>query len=48
MAETIVGFRERGIQHFIAGLDPCTPQTIAQFGRVIELVDCAQGSGTVP
>ena len=39
MAETIVGFRERGIQHFIAGLDPCTPRSIEQFGRVIELVD---------
>jgi hypothetical protein len=32
-------FRELGIQHFVAGLDPCTPETIAQFARVIELVD---------
>jgi probable F420-dependent oxidoreductase len=41
MAETILGFRERGMQHFIAGLDPCTPQSIEQFARVIELIDAA-------
>ncbi|MBA2596031.1 MAG: LLM class flavin-dependent oxidoreductase [Chloroflexia bacterium] len=39
IAEVILGFRARGIQHFVAGLDPCTPQTIEQFARVIELVD---------
>jgi alkanesulfonate monooxygenase SsuD/methylene tetrahydromethanopterin reductase-like flavin-dependent oxidoreductase (luciferase family) len=39
IAETIMRFRELGIQHFVAGLDPCTPQSIEQFGRVIELVD---------
>ena len=41
VAEIILGFRERGIQHFVAGLDPCTPQTIEQFARIIELVDAA-------
>jgi probable F420-dependent oxidoreductase len=41
IAATILRFRELGIQHFVAGLDPCTPQTIEQFGRVIELVDAA-------
>jgi alkanesulfonate monooxygenase SsuD/methylene tetrahydromethanopterin reductase-like flavin-dependent oxidoreductase (luciferase family) len=41
MAETILGFRQRGIQHFIAGLDPCTPRTIEQFARVIEQVDAS-------
>jgi hypothetical protein len=41
LAETILGFRERGMQHFIAGLDPCTPRIIEQFGRVIELIDAA-------
>ena len=41
IAETILRFRELGIQHFVAGLDPCTPQTIEQFERVIALVDAA-------
>lgn len=41
IAETIIRFRELGIQHFVAGLDPCTPQTLEQFGRVIELVNAA-------
>ena len=41
IAETILGFRQRGMQHFIAGLDPCTPRTIEQFARVLELIDAA-------
>jgi alkanesulfonate monooxygenase SsuD/methylene tetrahydromethanopterin reductase-like flavin-dependent oxidoreductase (luciferase family) len=41
MAATLLRFRELGIQHFIAGLDPCTPRTIEQFARVIELIDAA-------
>src|SRR4028119_1796328 len=28
IASAILRFRELGIQHFVAGLDPCTPQTI--------------------
>jgi probable F420-dependent oxidoreductase len=39
IAATILRFRELGIQHFVAGLDPCTPETIAQFTRVVELID---------
>jgi probable F420-dependent oxidoreductase len=39
MAATLGRFRDLGIQHFIAGLDPCTPQTIEQFSRVIEQVN---------
>lgn len=39
IAENLIRFRELGIQHFVAGLDPCTPQTLEQFGRVIELVN---------
>ena len=39
IAATILRFRELGIQHFVAGLDPCTPETIEQFARVMELVD---------
>ena len=41
IAATIVHFRDLGIQHFVAGLDACTPQTLEQFGRIIELVDAA-------
>lgn len=39
IAATIVRFRDLGITHFVAGLDACTPQTLEQFGRIIELVD---------
>jgi probable F420-dependent oxidoreductase len=41
IAETIVRFRDLGIQHFVAGLDACTPRTLEKFGRIIELVDAA-------
>jgi alkanesulfonate monooxygenase SsuD/methylene tetrahydromethanopterin reductase-like flavin-dependent oxidoreductase (luciferase family) len=41
MAATILRFRELGMHHFVAGLDPCTPQPLEQFGRVIELIDAA-------
>ena len=41
IAQTVLGFRAQGMQHFIAGLDPCTPRSIEQFGRVIELIDAA-------
>ena len=42
MAATIRRFRELGIQHFVAGLDPCTPWSIEEFARVIELIDAAE------
>ena len=41
IAQTVLGFRDQGMQHFIAGLDPCTPRSIEQFGRVIEMIDAA-------
>jgi alkanesulfonate monooxygenase SsuD/methylene tetrahydromethanopterin reductase-like flavin-dependent oxidoreductase (luciferase family) len=41
IAAEIVRFRELGIRHFVAGLDPCTPRTIEQFARFMELVDAA-------
>jgi hypothetical protein len=41
IAENIIRFRELGIQHFVAGLDPCTPRILEQFGRIIELVDAS-------
>lgn len=39
IAETLHGFQEAGFRHFMASLDPCTPETIAAYGRVIELMD---------
>jgi probable F420-dependent oxidoreductase len=39
IAATVARFRALGMQHFVAGLDPCTPETIEQFARVIALVD---------
>ena len=41
MAETLAGFRALGLDHFVCGLDPCTPATIERFARVIELLDAA-------
>ncbi|MFN8594052.1 MAG: LLM class flavin-dependent oxidoreductase, partial [Thermomicrobiales bacterium] len=41
MAEVIVRFGELGIRHFVCGLDPCTPRSIEQFAKVIELVNAA-------
>jgi alkanesulfonate monooxygenase SsuD/methylene tetrahydromethanopterin reductase-like flavin-dependent oxidoreductase (luciferase family) len=39
VAENIAGFRELGFKHFVAGTDPCTPQSLEAFAKVIELVD---------
>jgi alkanesulfonate monooxygenase SsuD/methylene tetrahydromethanopterin reductase-like flavin-dependent oxidoreductase (luciferase family) len=39
MATTIAGFRDLGLQHYIAGIDPCTPQSLEAFTRVLELLD---------
>lgn len=39
IADVLRGFQEAGFRHFIAWLDPCTPQSIEQFGRIIELLD---------
>ncbi len=41
VALTLRGFRDLGIRHFVCGLDPCTPQSIEQFARVIGLLDAA-------
>ncbi len=43
IAETIAGFRDLGIRHHVAGLDPCTPKSLEQFARVIELLDRSDG-----
>ena len=39
MAATLRGFRDLGLQHFVCGLDPCTPRTVEQFAPVIALLD---------
>lgn len=39
IADVLRGFRDAGFRHFLASLDPCTPETIAAYGRIIELVD---------
>jgi alkanesulfonate monooxygenase SsuD/methylene tetrahydromethanopterin reductase-like flavin-dependent oxidoreductase (luciferase family) len=39
MAEAIAAFRDLGLRHYVAGLDPCTPKSLEQFARVIEILD---------
>ncbi len=39
IAATLRGFRDLGIQHFVCGLDPCTPASIEWFAQVIALLD---------
>jgi alkanesulfonate monooxygenase SsuD/methylene tetrahydromethanopterin reductase-like flavin-dependent oxidoreductase (luciferase family) len=39
IAAVIRGFRDLGLRHFVCGLDPCTPESVEWFGRVIDLVD---------
>ena len=39
MAETIAGFRNLGLRHYIVGIDPCTPQSLETFARVLEILD---------
>ena len=38
-AQKIAEFRDLGMKHFVAGLDPSTPQSIEAFGRVLEIMD---------
>jgi alkanesulfonate monooxygenase SsuD/methylene tetrahydromethanopterin reductase-like flavin-dependent oxidoreductase (luciferase family) len=41
IAEVLAGFRALGLRHHVAGLDPCTPKSVEQYGRVVELLDKA-------
>lgn len=41
IATRFVEFRDFGTDHFIVGLDPCTPESVAHLGRIIEQVDRA-------
>jgi alkanesulfonate monooxygenase SsuD/methylene tetrahydromethanopterin reductase-like flavin-dependent oxidoreductase (luciferase family) len=38
IAAQIRPFRDLGLRHWVAGLDPTTPASIEEFGRVMELV----------
>jgi alkanesulfonate monooxygenase SsuD/methylene tetrahydromethanopterin reductase-like flavin-dependent oxidoreductase (luciferase family) len=38
IAERLRGFAAIGLSHFVCGLDPCTPRSVEEFGRVIELL----------
>ena len=38
-AANLAAFRDLGFRHFVAGLDPATPQSIEAFAKVIELLD---------
>jgi probable F420-dependent oxidoreductase len=44
IAERLAGFRDLGFRHFVAGLDPCTPQSLEHFGGVLEILDWRGGS----
>lgn len=39
MAQALAGFRDLGLRHHVAGLDPCTPASLEQYARVIEALD---------
>ena len=39
IAERLRGFEALGLSHFVCGIDPCTPRSVEEFGRVIELLD---------
>lgn len=42
IAEGIAGFRAIGMKHHVAGLDPCTPKSLEQFGRILEILDATE------
>jgi alkanesulfonate monooxygenase SsuD/methylene tetrahydromethanopterin reductase-like flavin-dependent oxidoreductase (luciferase family) len=44
IAERLAGFRDLDFGHFVAGLDPCTPTSIARFAGVIEVLDRTGGA----
>jgi alkanesulfonate monooxygenase SsuD/methylene tetrahydromethanopterin reductase-like flavin-dependent oxidoreductase (luciferase family) len=39
IAAAIRSFASLGIRHLVCGIDPCTPQSVEWFGRVVELLD---------
>lgn len=43
IAEAVAAFRPLGLRHHVAGLEPCTPTSLEQYARVIELLDKDEG-----
>lgn len=41
IAEIIGGFRELGLQHYIAGIDPCTSESLERLAGIVEILDRA-------
>lgn len=39
IADRLAQFREQGFRHFVAGIDECTPTSIEQLARIVELLD---------
>ena len=39
IADAVRGFRNLGLRHHVAGLDPCTPKTLEEDAKVIEILD---------
>ena len=42
MAATIAEFRDLGLQHYIAGIDPCTPESLETFARTLGILDLSE------
>ena len=41
IAAEVLKFRELGLKHYVAGLDPCTPRSLEEFSRIMEIIDGA-------
>ena len=39
IAEAVRGFGDLGLRHHVAGLDPCTPKSLEQYAKVMEILD---------
>lgn len=39
IADRLAEFRDFGVDHYIVGLDPCTPESVAHLGRIIARYD---------
>jgi len=42
LAEQIDAFRSIGLRHWMAGMDPCTPASLEEFARTIEILDASE------
>ena len=39
IARAVAAFRDLGLRHYVAGLDPCTPTSLDQFAKIIGILD---------